>query len=101
MPTPIYDSGELQRLVRFTESAPYELLLSLGSVVRTPARHREWATRAQAALGPDLLAEARYFYEELWTPLVLMELPVDYSGPPDDSRAFIDYMAAMDLDSFL
>src|SRR6478736_4804177 len=101
MPTPISDAGELQGLIRFTESAPYEMLLSLGTVYRVPARHREWAERAQAALGPDLLAEARYFCGELWNPLVLMELPVDYPGPADDTRAFIDYVAAMDVDTFL
>jgi DNA-binding transcriptional ArsR family regulator len=101
MPTPITDSSEMRELIHFTPSAPYELLLSLGTVDRIPARHRLWAERARAALGPDLLADAHYFYTELWTPLVLMELPVDYPGPGDDSRGFIDYVAGMDADAFL
>ncbi len=101
MPTTAADSREFRELIRFTASAPYELLLSLGTVHWQPPRHAAWAAAARAALGPDLLAEAAFFYGELWHPLVLMELPVDYSGPADRVKPFLEYVAAMDPDTFL
>src|SRR3954452_22234096 len=95
------DGEELRALIRLVPSAAYELLLSLGTAYRAPVRYEAWAAQAQAALGPPALAEARYFYSELWHPLALMELPVDYPGPVEDAAGFIDYVAHLDADTFL
>ncbi|HMA35391.1 MAG TPA: metalloregulator ArsR/SmtB family transcription factor [Chloroflexia bacterium] len=101
MPTTPTDSAELGALLQLTESAPYELLLSLGAVYWAPPRHQAWVERARAALGPATLADVRFFAESLWHRLALMELPVDYPGPPGDAAGFIDYVAALDADTFL
>src|SRR6476646_5013614 len=101
MPSTQTENSHLRAIIAFTASAPYELLLSLGAVYWMPGRHQAWVEKARARLGPGLLDEIRYFYDELWHRLVLMELPVDYDGPPDDTAGFIQYVADMDPDTFL
>ncbi|HUS16344.1 MAG TPA: ArsR family transcriptional regulator [Chloroflexia bacterium] len=101
MPSTHTDNSNLRALIEFTESAPYELLLSLGAVYWMPGRHQAWVAQARGRLSPELLDDIHYFYDELWHRLVLMELPVDYAGPADDTAGFIRYVAAMDPDTFL
>src|SRR6476661_8814586 len=101
MPTTPLDSADLRDLIHINESAAYELLLSLGALYWMPPRHRAWAERARALLGPEWMAEVRFFHEDFWSKLALMELPVDYPGRAGDAAGFIDYVAALDADSFL
>src|SRR4051812_26209252 len=101
MPIGNPESDSLRGVIHLTESAACELLLALGAVHWAPPRLAAWVERARAALGPDLLAEVAYFYGQLWHPILLMELPVDYTGPADDVDAFVRYIADMDADRFL
>jgi DNA-binding transcriptional ArsR family regulator len=101
MPTTPLDNVDLRDLIHINESAAYELLLSLGALYWMPPRHRAWAERARTLLGPEWMAEVRFFHEDFWSKLALMELPVDYPGPAHDAAGFIDYVAGLDADSFL
>jgi DNA-binding transcriptional ArsR family regulator len=101
MPIGNPESDSLRNVIHLTESAACELLLALGAVHWAPARLAAWVEGARAALGADLVADIAYFYGQLWHPLLLMELPVDYTGPADDVQGFIQYVADLDPDSFL
>ena len=101
MPTTPLDSTDLRDLIHINESAAYELLLSLGALYSPAPRHRAWAERTRAVLGSQWMDEVRFFHEDFWSKLVLMELPVDYPGRADDAAGFIDYVAGLDADSFL
>jgi DNA-binding transcriptional ArsR family regulator len=101
MPATYTETTDLRALIHLRPSAAFEMLLSLGSVHTMPARHQAWVEKARAALGPDLVEEVHFFYDGLWHSCALMELPVDYPGAADDAAGFIDYVAAMDPDTFL
>jgi DNA-binding transcriptional ArsR family regulator len=101
MPAATEATGELRQLIHIDISAPYELLISFTAAWRAPERLAAWVARATSALGAEGMAELRAFCDEMWHPLALLEFPVDYTGPVDDARDFIEYIARMPVETFL
>ena len=101
MANTIAESIDLREIIRFTPSAASELLIGLSAVHTPPTRLKAWAAQAQTALGPEWLEEVRFFAEEFWHSMAFMDLTADYSGPAEEAGGFIDYVAAMDPDTFL
>ena len=101
MPATYTENTNLREIMHITPSAAYELLLSLGTVHMAPPRHQAWGARVRETLNPERVADAEFFFGELWHSMALLEFPVDYPGAVDDAAGFIDYVAGLDPNTFL
>ncbi len=95
------ENTDVRDIIRLAPSAPSELLISLSAVQQPPVRLKTWAGQARATLGPEWLEEVRFFTEEFWHSMAFMDLTADYPGPADEADGFIEYIAALDADTFL
>src|SRR5579859_329125 len=99
MPVEVIETTDvLTDMVQFRTSPVYEMIVSLHTL-RAGRRHREWASKARAALGRAFIAELEATYGVFGKHIPLIELAVDYTDH-QDVPGFIHYVRNMDAPTF-
>jgi DNA-binding transcriptional ArsR family regulator len=99
MPFEIIDSLDpLAGLVEFRASPVYEMMMSIGTLLKPSHVHEAWASQAVSSLSPDLLEELTFLYQNFCDGDIYLELPVDYDDH-NDVPGFFEYVRRLsDID---